>query len=315
MDIINYLTRPQLQSAGTIIFLLALALLLGSSLMALVSEIKHKSNTKTSYPVMSHNITRSALIWIVLFGFLGGSVVFLPNSPSLTKSTPLSIIALCSTLALCFFLLYHFTAKVLRKKFLHAPLALFAAGSALGAAIFWYLPQTCAAWFQAEGHLATTKEVFFWWLGRNEIAYFLHFFLNSAGIAALFFMLANAAEKEKKRKQSRDYYFQAADYAGRRLLTAATLQILPLGWLFYNQTAANPALLFTSPGVYWFAGMLSTALLGWLLLIKITKDGLVNYRATMIIALFFIVSLSLFHFSPLMPVNSTSTSSTQSQTK
>ena len=126
---------------------------------------------------------------------------------------------------------------------------------------------------------------------------------------------ATAAEKEKKRKQARDYYFQAAGYAGRWLLTVTTLQILPLGWLFYNLAASNPAFLFTSPGVYWFAGMLSTALLGWLLLIKITKDGLVNRRATMIIALFFIISLSLFHFSPLRPVNFASTSSTQIQTK
>ncbi len=186
MEIISYLTIPQLQSAGTIIFLLALALLLGSSLMALVSEIKHKSNTRTSYPVMSHNLTRSTLIWIVIFGLLGGTTVFLPLFPSLTKFTPLSITALCSGLTLFLFLLYHFTAKVLRKKFLHAPLALFAAGSALGAAIFWYLPLTCAAWFQAEGHLTTTEEIFFWWLGRDEIAYFLHFLLNSVGVAALF---------------------------------------------------------------------------------------------------------------------------------
>ncbi len=299
MDILSYLTIPQLQSAGTIIFLLALALLLGSSSMALVSDIKHKSNTMTDYPVMSHNITRSALIWIVIFGFLGGTIVFVPLFPSLTKSNPLLITALGSGLALCFFLIYHFTAKVFQKKFLHAPLILFAVGSALGAAIFWYLPQTCATWFQAENHPATTEEVFFWWLGRDEIAYFLHFFLNSVGVAALFFMLANAAQKEKKRKQTREYYFQAAGYAGRWLLTAATLQILPLGWIYYNRTATNPVLLFTSPGVYWFAGILSTALLGWLLLIKITKDGLVNHRATMIIALFFIISLSLFHFSLL----------------
>ena len=314
MDIISYLTMPQLQSAGTIAFLLALALLLGSSLLAFVSEIKHNSNTRTSFPVMSHNITRSAWLWIILFAISGGTTVFLPLFPTLTNSTSLLTTGLSGCTALFFFLLYHFTAKIIQKKSLHAPLALFATGSALGAAVFWYLPQTYAAWLQAEGQLATAEEFFFWWLGRDEIAYFLHFLLNAAGVAALLFMLANAAEKEKKRKQAREYYFQAAGYAGRWLLTAATLQILPLGWLFYNLAAASPALLFTSPGVYWFAAMLSTALLGWLLLIKITKDGLVNRRATMIIALFFIISLSLFHFSPLRPANSTSTPSNQSRT-
>ena len=110
-------------------------------------------------------------------------------------------------------------------------------------------------------------------------------------------MLANATEKEKKRKQSRDYYFQAASYAGRWFLTAVTLQILPLGWLFYNLTATEPGQLFSNPGIYWFSGILATALLGWLLLIKITKDGLVNRRATLIIAIFFVISLSLFHLT------------------
>ncbi len=314
MDIINYLTIPQLQTAGTIVFLLALALIMGSSLLAFVSELKNNSKTGSKFPVMSHNITRSALVWIVFFGLLGGITVFLPIFPSLKSPSPLLITGLSGGLALLFFLLYHFTAKVLPKS-LHAPLALFATGSALGAAVFWYLPHTCAAWFQAQGQLATTEKIFFWWLGRDEIAYFLHFLLNSVGVAALFFMLANAAEKEKKRKQTRDYYFQAAGYAGRWLLTAATLQMLPLGWLFYNLAATNPALLFTNPGVYWFVGILTTALLGWLLLIKITRDGLVNRRATLIIALFFITSLSLFHFGPLKPANSVSTPSTQTQTK
>ena len=314
MDIISYLTIPQIQTAGTITFLLALALILGSSFLAFVSEIKYNSNAGTKFTVMSHNLTRSTLIWVVFFSLLGGVTVFLPLFPSLKSTTPLLITGLSGGLALLFFIIYHFTAKVL-PKFLHAPIALFAAGSALGAAIFWYLPHTCAAWFQAESHLATTENVFFWWLGRNEIACFLHFLLNSAGVAALLFMLANAAEKEKKRKQNRDYYFQAAGYAGRWLLTVTTLQILPLGWIFYNLAATNPAYLFTSPKVYWFAGILVTALMGWLLLIKITKDGLVNRRATLIIALFFIISLGLFHFGPLRPTNYVSPSSTQSQTK
>ncbi|MEA3333517.1 MAG: hypothetical protein U9Q58_07965 [Pseudomonadota bacterium] len=300
MDIIiNYLTIPQLQTVGTIIFLLALALLLGSSLLAFVSEIKHNSSPTTNLPTISYNITRSTWLWIVLFSLLGGTTVFLPLYPTLMNSTSLLITGLSGGLALFFLLFYHFSAKFIKLKFIHAPFALFAAGCAFGAAVFWYLPHTCAAWFEAESHLATTDELLSWWLGRNEIASLLHFILNAVGIAAILFLLANAGEKENKRKQSREYYFQAAGYAGRWLLTAVTLQALPLGWLFYNLAAANPGMLFTSPKSYWFAGILSTALLGWLLLIKITKDGLVNRRATLIIALFFIVSLSLFHFGPL----------------
>ncbi|MCK5540227.1 MAG: hypothetical protein KAI69_04800 [Deltaproteobacteria bacterium] len=315
MDIISYLSTPPLQSAGSIVFGLALALLLGSSLLAFVSELKHNPNAGSQFPVMSHNITRATLIWIVFFGLSGGVTVFLPHFSTIMGRNPLLIAGLSSAAALFSFLVYHFSAKIIKQKSLHATLALIAVGSALGAAVFWYLPQTYTAWLQSQDRLTTSEELLFWWLGRDEIACFLHFLLNSIGIAALFFMLANAAEKEKKRKQSRDYYFQAAGYAGRWLLAAVTLQILPLGWLFYNLSAVTPGQLFSSPGVYWFGGILATALLGWLLLIKITKDGLVNRRATMIITLFFIISLSLFHFGPLRSVTSTATPAGQSQTK
>ena len=315
MDIISYLSTPQLQTVGSLVFGLALALLLGSSFLAFVSELKHSPNAGSSFPVMSHNITRATLIWIIFFGLLGGVTVFLPHFSTIIGRNPLLVAGLSSAAALFSFLVYHFSANIIKQKSLHATLALIAVGSALGAAVFWYLPQTYTAWLQNRDHLTTSEELLFWWLGRDEIACFLHFLLNSIGIAALLFMLANAAEKEKKRKQSRDYYFQAAGYAGRWLLAAVTLQILPLGWLFYNLAATTPNRFFSSPGVYWFGGILATALLGWLLLIKITKDGLVNRRATMIIALFFIISLSLFHFGPLRPVTSTATPSNQSQTK
>ncbi len=313
MEFVNYITMPETQTAGTFAFLLALALLLGSSILAFVSEIKQKSNIRDNFPILSHNITGSVWIWVLILGSLGGTIVFLPLLPDPTVINLSLITALCSAAALLLFLIYHFTAKLIKIKYLHAPLALFATLSALGAAILWYHPHTCSTWFQNKASLATEQEIFFWWLGREEIAFFLHFFLNSIGVAALLFMLANAKEKEKKRKQSRDYYFQAAGYAGRWLLTAATLQILPLTWIFYNQAASNPASLFSPPGVYWFAGIVATALLGWLLLVKITKDGLVNRRATMIIALFFIISLSLFHFSPLRDTGSTATVPTPSQ--
>ncbi len=315
MNFTNYLNMPKVQTAGTFIFLLALALLLGASMLAFVGEVKDKSSTRNNFPIMSYNITRSTWIWIFIFAISGGTTVFLPQTATLTKSNPLLITAICSSVALLFYLIYHFSAKIIRSKFLHAPLAFFATGSALGAASFWYLPHICNAWFQNVDNLATAQEILFWWLGRVEIACFLHFFLNSIGVAALFFMLANAAEKEKKRKQSRDYYFQAAGYAGRWLLSVVTLQALPLTWIFYNKVGTNPALLLHKPEVYWLAAMLISALMGWLLLIKITKDGLVNRRATLIIALFFIISLSLFHFSPLQQVNTTTAALTQNQAK
>ena len=303
MDIaIKYLSTPLLQTAGTIFFLLALALILGSSLLAFISEIKFNSDLKSNLSAMSHNITQATWLWIILFTLFGGITIFLPLYRTIMHSTTTTthlIAGVCAALALFFFLVYHFTAKFIKIKLIHAPFALFATGCALGAAIFWYLPHTCAAWFAAKNQLATTNELLFWWLGRNEIAGFLHFILNAVGIGAIFFMLSNAGEKEIRRKRSREYYFQASGYAGRLLLTSVTLQIIPLAWLFYNLAVTKSGLLFTSPNFYWLTGIVATAVFGWLLLIKITKDGLVNHRATMIIALFFIISLSLLHFGPL----------------
>lgn len=315
MELANYLTIPEVQIAGRVTFLIALALILGSSILAFISEIKQKADSRKSFPVMSHNITGATWIWILILGIFGGATVFTPLLSSLEKINLNLVTALSSAVALLLLLFYHFTANLLKNRYLHAPFAFLAAISALGAAIVWYHPHTCSAWFQSRADLSNQQEIFFWWLGREEIARFLHFVLNAIGLAALFFLLANAAEKEKKRKQTRDYYFQAAAYGGRWLLTIVTLQTLPLSWLFYNQAANNPASIFSPPGVYWFAAIITTALLGWLLLIKIIKDGLVNRRATLIIAIFFIASLSLFHFSPLREINPTANTTKTNQTR
>ncbi|MBN2809851.1 MAG: hypothetical protein JXR80_10200 [Deltaproteobacteria bacterium] len=296
MEITRYLTIAPIQTAGKILFLMALGLLLGSSLLAFISEIKFKADSRTNISVMSHNLTRASWLWLLLFALVGGTIVFLPRLPTLETSPQLLISALAGSGALLFFLIYHFTGKLITNKFLHTPLALLSLAGALGAAIYWYhLPQTWAAWSQTVKTPTTSEEIFHWWLGRDEIAFFLHFFLNAVALAALFFMLANAGEKEKKRKQTREYYFQASAYAGSWLLSVTTLQILPLSWLFYQQFTASPTQFLSPPEIYWLAAILTFFLLGWLLLIKITRDGLVNRRASMIIGLCFIVSLSLFH--------------------
>jgi hypothetical protein len=299
MDIINYINTASAQSAGTIIFLLALALIIGSSLLAGLSELTHKSTAQTNYPIRSHNITRSTWLWIFIFSFIGGIVVFLPKAATITQSNNLMIVGISSGLALLFFLLYHFTGKTLRIKALHVPLALIAAGTALVAAAIWFMPSITTALNGLQNAQKTNNELFSGGINQVDIACLSHFFLNAIAVSALFFMLANAKEKERRRKQPREYYFKAAGFAGSWLMTAVTLQIVLSGWLLYNFSTSAKNDLFSPPEVYWLAGITATAFLGWLLLIKINKDALVNYRATLIIALFFIISLSLLHFGPL----------------
>ncbi len=299
-DIINYINTAPYQSAGKIIFLLALALIIGSSLLACISEFTHKATAQANYPVRSHNITRSTWLWTIIFSLIGGAIVFLPKATAITQPGTITIIGISFGLALLFFLIYHFTAKTIKIKALHAPLALIAAGMALTSATLWFFPSLSVSLIDLQSP-QTSGELLSGGINQVNIACFIHFCLNSIAVSALFFMLANAKEKENKRKQSREYYFKAAGFTGNWLITTVTLQAILLGWLLYNFSISFPNSLFSPPGIYWFAGMATAALLGWLLLIKINKDALVNYRATLIIALFFIVSLSLFHFGPLKP--------------
>jgi hypothetical protein len=298
-NFINYINTPATQSAGQIIFLLALALILGSSLLAFISELTHNAKAKAGYPVRCHNITRSTWIWVILFALVGGTIVFLPRAAIITQSISLTTAVLSAGIAVLLFLLYHFTTKLIKSKALHVPLALLAAAAAKIAATYWYLPTSFCAELDSHKSPLPSNELLSSWLQSGEMANFVHFILNAIAISALLFMLANAKEKEKKRRQPREYYFKASSFAGKWLFAAVTLQILPLGWLFYNFSSGAPNVLLSPPAVYWFAGMLVFALLGWLLLIKINKDGLVNRRATFIITLFFIISLCLLHFGPL----------------
>ena len=299
--LINYFNTAPAQSGGKIIFLLALALIIGSSLLAFISELTHKTSAKAGYPVLSHNITRSSWLWVTFFALGGGLIIYLPKTAPMAKSSTSMIIGPGTAIALLFFLLYHFTGKTIKNKALHAPLALFAAVSALTAATFWYLPASYDSWLGLKGGIG--NNFFSWFIAQKNIAGFIHFLLDAVAVSALLFMLANAREKEKKRKQPREYYFKASAFAGSWLITVVTLQIFVLGWIFYQSFPATSR--FSPPTLYWFAGMLATTLLGWLLLFKINRDGLVNYRATLIISLFFIISLSLLHFSPLHDLSAT----------
>ncbi|HDS16644.1 MAG TPA: hypothetical protein ENN66_08595 [Proteobacteria bacterium] len=299
MNFINYLSHPRMQEAGNIAFLLALGLILGGVVIALSHELFDKSKTGVEGSRLSPKLTGSVLPWAMIFYIVGAGIVFLPLREQLCQNSFLLRSLVLAGAALILFLLYHFSLTLIKNRFLHLPSALPAVAGALGAAFFWYLPETGKAWSRIQGELTSNREIFFWWLGRIEIACFIHFVLNSLSLTALIFMLANSGEKEQTRKQSREYYFRAAAYAGKWLLVAIFLQILPLSW---QLAGGKPERILASPSIYWFAGFVFCALCGWLLLIKITKDGLVNRRATLIITIFFLLSLIFYHFSPLHQV-------------
>lgn len=310
-NFINYINTTPMQAAGRIIFLLSLALIFGSSLLAFISELTYKSKNRADYPVRCHNITRSAWIWIILSATVGGTIIFLPQTAVITQSASRTSAGISSIIAILLFLLYHFTSKIIKIKLLHAPLALFAAAAAKIAALFWFLPGNFVTGFDNQPSLAAVNKLLAAWLQSGVIVNFVHFLLNAVAISALIFMLANAKEKEKKRRQPREYYFKASNFAGKWLLAAVTLQILPVGWLFYNFSIHAPQVLFKPPVVYWFAGLVLLFILGWLLLIKINRDGLVNRRATFIIGLFFSISLCLFHFGPFGTLTKTAAQTTK----
>jgi len=300
MQTINhYLTLPPVHEAGKIAFLTFLALLAGSSLLAFFAEFKKDTAARADYSVLSQKISSYALVWIIILGLSGGLTLFLPGLAGPGGNPQFKIVAAAGFLSLVFFLLYHFTFRLLKIRLLHCLPALVAVICAFTAAAWWYLPHTCEAWLATGGQLTNSQQILSWWLGREEVARFTHFIFNALALGAILFLLANAREKENKRKQPREYYFKAATFAEAWLLCATAMELLPLGWIYYNRTFAAGSSLLQTPEIYWLAAIVVVFLLGWLLLLKIVIDGLVNRRATMIIAIMFFLSLGLFHFGPL----------------
>ncbi len=312
METINhYLTLTPVHQAGAVALLSFLALLAGSSLLAFFAEFKTDTGARADYSVLSQKISGAALIWVIILGLGGGVILFLPGWNAPGSPPELKIIAAGSLMALVFFLLYHFTFRGLKIRFLHSLPALAAAICALAAAAWWYLPHTCGAWFATGGRLLNSDEIIKWWLGREEVARFIHFILNAIALAAILFLFANAREKENRRKQPREYYFKAATFGEAWLICVVTLELIPLAWLYYNRTLALGVSLLHAPEVYWLAAILVIFLLGWLLLLKIVLDGLVNRRATLIIAIMFFLGLGLFQFGPLYHPQTHATASRQ----
>ena len=299
MEFLNkYLALPMVQQTGNIAFLAAVGLIMGSCLMAFFAEFKKDSGSRDGHSVLSGKLTGAVLPWIILFALFGGTATFIPQLSSLKHAPGLQILGLSAGLSFLFYLLYHFGRRFLKIGILRALIALLAVGSALTAAAWWYLPHTCADWRAAAAGLSSGQEIFQWWLGREEVARFGIFKTMGIAFAALIFLIANAREKEKKRKQPREYYFKAAAYAEFWLLLATTLAVIPANWVYYNHTLGKGLPLFQAPGIYWYAGAALAWLLGWLLLIKIIRDGLVNRRATVIIFALFLISFGLFHLGP-----------------
>ncbi|NPA25418.1 MAG: hypothetical protein GXO34_06295, partial [Deltaproteobacteria bacterium] len=228
MDFINkYLALPIVQQAGEIAFLATLGLIMGSCLMAFFAEFKKDTGSKADYPVLSCKLTGAVLPWIILFAVFGGAATFIPHLSALQHSASFQVLGLSAGAAFILYLLYHFSGRFLNIRILHALIALLAAISALTAAAWWYLPHTCADWCAAAAGLSSGQEIFQWWLGREEVARFGVFKTMGIAFAALIFMIANAKEKENKRKQPREYYFKAATYAEYWLLLATTLAAIP----------------------------------------------------------------------------------------
>jgi MFS family permease len=300
MDNLNhYLISAPVQTAGALLFLAALGLLLGASVLAFFAVFKSDTGEREDFPFLSFKIGAAALLWIILFSLAGGVALFLPRLSALQSSRPLQAVGLGFGVSLLAFLLGWLSTRFLKIRFLSALLALIAAAGALFAAAGWYLPFTLNEWLETAGKLTTSNDIFNWWLNRFEVARYGLFKLTGIAFAALLFLQANARDKEKRRKQPREYYFKGAGFVEKWLLLVVFFELLPLAWVYYGRTLAVGRPLTAIPELYWAIAILALLLLGWLLLSKVTFDGLVNRRATLIITLFFGLSLALFLGGPL----------------
>ncbi len=298
-NLIHYLSQAPAQKAGELFFLAALGLLFGSAVLAFFAEFKRDSGARENFSYLSARIAFANLFWIIFTFLLGGGAIFLPRLQVLKSSFPLQAVAVGAGVSLLFYIFYLVSARFLRIRFLHALLALPVATGALFAAAGWYLPSTLNQWLETAGRLTTAQEISAWWLQHTEVAAYVLLKLTGIAFAALLFLLANAKDKENRRKQPRDYYFKAAAFAEKWLLLVIFLAFLPLAWLYYATTLAAGRPLLAKPDIYWLFGILIPLLLGWLLLAKITFDGLVNRRATLIVTVFFVLALLAFQAGPL----------------
>lgn len=288
----NHLPQALTTAIGNSLLHFALLLLAGSLLAALTLELFDQERDKLGFGLRSWKFTGSIWYCVLLFFISGAGLSYYPLRASLLTVDRTSISFLSGLAAVLMLLVYHFSSKLLKIRIIHVLPGLMALGLSLFVIYQDCLAEILAAWQNGSEGLKAGSDWYIWWLQQNGLFLALHRFIYGLAAAMLWFMLVNAGEKEGRRRQNREYYFKAAAWAGKWLLAVLLLALLPLARDLYLTAGGSFKNLLAPPLVYWTGATLFFYLLGFLLLLKITLDGLVNRRATLIITFFLVLALA-----------------------
>lgn len=283
-------------------FIFSLNLLVGTSILSLLAELRAKSTNDSDYHTLAAGMARSALPFISLGIVAGLPLLFCSGSffqpfyqqifGSLNKLAGITELLLGTTLLL--FCLYILTAN--KKKGTTALHIIFALASAIGALLLMFYCHLIPAFLLAPAAdnfipgSTSIKDIVF---NRAMLPFFVHAVIASLALAGLLIMLTTAYQKDFSRHRPREYYLKAFRFGGRWLLNVSILQIIPGLWVYFSLSPKLRDHLLGGALAGWFIAALICLFIGLLLLLKMLKDNLVNSRATTIVAFLLLVAVIL----------------------
>lgn len=288
-----------------ICFTLSLNLMVGTTVLSLLAELRARSSKDPDYRILAASMTRSALPLLCLgvtaalpLLFCSGSF-FLPFYRQVFGSyTRLAILAeLLMGSSLLFFILYARGANSEKRGSLHAVIGIVTAFISLCLMLYCHLiPAFLLA--PAADHFipgqSSIKDIIF---NQAMLPFFVHAFIASLALSGLLCMLVTAYQKDFLRRQPREYYQKAFRFGGRWLLNATIFQIIPGFWVYFSLSPTLKNALLGGPLAWWFIAALACLFIGLLLLLKMLKDNLVNSRAATIVASLLLMAFILMQIT------------------
>ena len=283
-------------------FIFSLNLLVGTSILSLLAELRAKSTKDPDYHILAASMTRSALPFISLGTVAALPLLFCSGSffqpfyrqifGSFNQLSGITELLLGSTLLL--FCLYIMTGNKKKKiTTLHIIIGFTAGIDALLLMFYCHLIPAFLLAPAADNFIlgsTSIKNIIF---NQAMLPFFVHAVIASLALAGLLTMLATAYQKDFARHLPREYYLKAFRFGGRWLLNTTIIQIIPGLWVYFSLSSKLQEAILGGPLTGWFIASLICLFLGLLLLLKMLKDNLVNSRATTIVAFLLLMAVIL----------------------
>ena len=287
-------------------FIFSLNLMVGTSILALLAELRAKSSKDSDYQLLAASMTRSALPFISLGTVAALPLLFCSGSffqpfyqrifGSFNQLAGIAGLLLGTSLFL--FCLYIITGnKKRRNAASHIIIGLATGIDALCLMFYCHLIPAFLLAPAADNFIfgnTSIKDIIF---NQAMLSFFVHAVITSLALAGLLTMLVTAYQKDFSRRQPREYYLKSFKFGRCWLLNATIFQIIPGLWVYFSLSPKLKDALLGGPLVGWFIASLVCLFIGLLLLLKMFKDNLVNSRATTIVAILLLTAIILMEIT------------------